>query len=355
MFLRTRPIIMKGFVNGVMMNKKIIVWGTGNSAANIFNRNFRVEDVLCFVETNPQKNIVWGKKVFSSDRLTELEFDLLVVASNYSYEIYNKCMELKLDLQKVYFVYHNYFPLSYMNLNFEYVKSILGSEWLEKMNYEFEVIVRNRYINNTSKHIDSIEKSWVKKRDYVRIETLELLAREIIKNQIYGNIAELGVFRGEFSACMNALLKDRKLYLLDTFESFDLDEFKSEQEKNNCSKEFYDAYKGTSGEQVLQSMPYPENVEIIKGLFPQSIEYNKEIHDDSFSLVSLDVDFEKSMYEGLSFFYPRLTKGGYIMIHDYNSECRGISSAIEKFEENNNLLLAKVPVCDEFGSLVITK
>jgi hypothetical protein len=335
--------------------KKIIVWGTGNSTANIFNEYLQVEDIDCFVETIPTKNKVWGKQVFAADNLPELKFDLLLVASNFSYEIYNKCIELKLDQNKIFFVYHNYFPLAYMNLNEDYVTNILGKPWMDKMSNQFEVIVRNRYFNHLGKRNDFVEKSWIKKRDFVRVETLELLVNEIQKNKIEGNLAELGVFRGEFASLINALLGDRFLYLLDTFESFDIEEFRREYEKKNCSEEFFDTYKDTSVESVLQRMSNKKNIKIIKGLFPQSIKQNCEIEDKEFALVSLDVDFEASMYEGLSFFYPRLVVGGYIMIHDYNSECRGISSALERYEKDNGISLAKFPVCDEFGTIVITK
>ena len=39
----------------------------------------------------------------------------------------------------------------------------------------------------------------------------------------------------------------------------------------------------------------------------------------SFCFVSIDTDLYKPTYVGLSEFYPKLVKGGVIIIHDYNS------------------------------------
>ena len=137
---------------------KLIVWGTGNSAANIFNQYLQIDDIYCFVESAPTRAQVWGKKIISPEELSGTDFDLLLIASNFSHEIYRKC-ELGLDINKIYFVYHGYFPLSYLNTNTDYVKNIMGDAWLEKMTYQFEVIVRNRYINNMEQPIPFIENS----------------------------------------------------------------------------------------------------------------------------------------------------------------------------------------------------
>lgn len=58
---------------------------------------------------------------------------------------------------------------------------------------------------------------------------------------------------------------------------------------------------------------------------------------------------------GLTYFYPRLIKGGYIFIHDYNSKSlRGVIAAVEKYEKENRLM-AKMPIPDLCGTLVVTK
>jgi O-methyltransferase len=52
------------------------------------------------------------------------------------------------------------------------------------------------------------------------MSSLELVAHEIYENNVIGEVAELGVYRGDFASIINALFPDRKLYLFDTFRGF---------------------------------------------------------------------------------------------------------------------------------------
>ena len=57
--------------------------------------------------------------------------------------------------------------------------------------------------------------------DYVRHATLELLTYEIHEKRIEGNVAELGVYKGEFAKYLNECFPDKSIYLFDTFKGFD--------------------------------------------------------------------------------------------------------------------------------------
>jgi hypothetical protein len=143
--------------------------------------------------------------------------------------------------------------------------------------------------------------------DYYRFRTFELAANEIISNHVDGAVAELGVFRGTFSKLINAKFKDRKMYLFDTFEGFDNNEVESEFKAGNCDGNFMNFFRNTSVETVMSNMLYPEQVEVRKGYFPETLE---GMPDETYAFVSIDVDLEKSIYEGLKYFYPRLSEGG---------------------------------------------
>jgi len=72
--------------------------------------------------------------------------------------------------------------------------------------------------------------------------------------------------------------------------------------------------------------------------------------------VSIDVDMEQPVYDGLKFFYPRLQQGGYIFIHDYNSAYLvGVKKAVLRYELDLGTKLNKVPIADRAGTLVIVK
>ena len=191
-------------------------------------------------------------------------------------------------------------------------------------------------------------------QDYFRYRTFEFAAREIIKNGVMGAVAELGVFRGSFSAMINEIFKDRKLYLFDTFEGFSEDEAENEILMGRCDQTFVLSHKCTSLKRMLANIPYPEKCIVCKGFFPDSIK--KEAFNESYAFVSIDVDFEESTYQGLKFFYPRLSDGGMIFIHDYNTfYLEGVKQAINRFEKDFKMRLKKIPLADRAGTLVIVR
>lgn len=98
-------------------------------------------------------------------------------------------------------------------------------------------------------------------------------------------------------------------------------------------------------------MTNPDNIVIKQGFFPDSLNGL----EDRFAFVSLDADFEESIYQGLVYFYLRLEKGGYIFIHDYSSDLLGVEKAVDHFGKEFDMKLPEVPLCDANGTLVLTK
>lgn len=178
-----------------------------------------------------------------------------------------------------------------------------------------------------------------------------MAVKEIRKRNISGSVAEVGVFRGEFAQFINKAFPDKKCYLFDTFEGFEANEALNEMKNGNCTEAFVQAYKQTNVGMVLQRMKYLENVIIKQGFFPESLNGL----EDKFAFVSLDVDFEDSIYEGLKYFYPRMENGGYIFIHDYSSSLLGVEKAVDRYEKDLGTLLHKMPLCDANGTLVVMK
>ncbi|MEO6035180.1 MAG: TylF/MycF/NovP-related O-methyltransferase [Verrucomicrobiota bacterium] len=185
--------------------------------------------------------------------------------------------------------------------------------------------------------------------EYIRLSTLELAVREIIDRGIAGAAAEVGVYRGDFAKHLNRLLPDRDLYLFDTFCGFEEQNIAHELQNGSAVK--HDDFTNTSVELVLSKMQHPQKVRVLKGLFPATTE---GIADSTFALVSLDCDLENPILAGLEYFYPRLSAGGYIFVHDYNNALyRGVKSAVNKFCRENGVF--PVPLTDSCGTAVICK
>lgn len=199
------------------------------------------------------------------------------------------------------------------------------------------------YLNRTYKFADATF-------DYVRHATLELLTYEISNQGIEGNVAELGVYKGEFAKYLNQCFPRKNLYLFDTFTGFDKRDIENERNNRFSRADFNKEFSNTSINEVLSKMNYPNKVIVKQGFFPESAVGV----EDNFCFVSLDADLYDPLYSGLEFFYPRLTKGGYILIHDYNNETyKGAKKAVRDFCLQNHISF--VPIPDTAGTAIIAK
>lgn len=184
--------------------------------------------------------------------------------------------------------------------------------------------------------------------NYIRISNFELIVKEILDRQVKGNVAELGVYKGEFAKYINLAFPDKTLYLFDTFEGFNEQDIQFE--RNSNYSEGKQNFSDTSVNVVLAKMKFPEKCVIKKGYFPDSLNGL----EDNFCFVSLDPDLYKPIYDGLEYFYPRLNKGGYIFIHDYNNHLYpGASQAVRDFCNNEGIVY--IPITDAWGTVVIGK
>lgn len=223
-------------------------------------------------------------------------------------------------------------------------------KFLQAFNYLFGWLFNSKktYINHSLLYLNrkrEIDKNYM---DYIRIASLELIAEEINAKNLTGNVAELGVYKGKFARYINQYFPNRKLFLFDTFEGFNVKDSKSELE-NKFSDATQD-FSNTSVNEVLSRMPFPEQCVIKKGYFPQTANGL----DEHFVFVSLDADLYDPIYSGLNFFYPRLVKGGFIFIHDFNNDqYKGAKAAVEKFSEENSLTIFPLP--DAAGTAILSK
>ncbi|MBD5469552.1 MAG: methyltransferase [Lachnospiraceae bacterium] len=185
---------------------------------------------------------------------------------------------------------------------------------------------------------------------YTRYKTIELLANELKEKKVPGEVAELGVYKGTTSMALNFLFAEKKIYMFDTYEGFDDAQVSMDVERG-FSKEKHDL-TDTSAEAVYSRMLYKEKCIIKKGFFPSTADGLVE----QFCFVSLDTDLYQPILDGLRYFYPRVTKGGYIIVHDYNNGTfKGVKQAVKDFQSEIDEMLHVVPIVDLCGSLVISK
>ncbi len=150
--------------------------------------------------------------------------------------------------------------------------------------------------------------------DIPRLWSLILNIKQILNEGIEGDFAELGVWRGNTAAVLAyyAQASGRRVFLFDTYEGFKKKDLVGVDA--NKKTEFAD----TSMEMVRGVVGIERRqCHYVKGHFPGSI--LDEHQRSMYAVVSLDCDLYEPMKAGLDFFYPRMSKGGVLFLHDYSS------------------------------------
>ena len=179
--------------------------------------------------------------------------------------------------------------------------------------------------------------------DDVRYSTLALALQRIESDEIEGAIAEVGVYQGATSLFIHRQCPQRTLYLFDTFEGFHSGDLENGPD---------DRFKDTSLASVKKLLGDSTTLRFRPGHFPGTAQ---GLENEMFSLVMLDVDLYQPSLDVFRFFYPRLTRGGYFFMHDYNSSesDRAVSRAAHAFMADKPELLIEIP--DYFGTALFRK
>lgn len=313
----------------------IYVWGTGCGASELIETGLATERITAFVDSFPMGENFLGKPVLLPAQLPVNDCDLLIITARHAEAIGKRCRELGIPPEKCLFLKNN-MVLNDRNTFCTGAKNLLGEDLLKKL------LPGQHIVPTPAQLADSSLPDRDLRNDYVRLATLELLCRRL--EDVPGAAAELGVYRGFFARCINQLLPERRLYLFDSFEGF--------TEEACATDSFQAAHRNTAIDKVLSIMPHPENITVKPGFFPGSLDGLEE----RFCLVSLDVDFYQATLDGLRYFWPRLEKGGYLMLHDWGSpKLSGVAKALADFEKEKELRIPVVPLCDVGGSLVLCK
>lgn len=161
-------------------------------------------------------------------------------------------------------------------------------------------------------------------------ESLQLYEIAKVAVRIKGDYAEVGVYRGG-SAKIIALVKGaKKLHLFDTFSGL--------PPVDKKDKYFKPGEYVASLEYVKDLCKDDSNLYFYQGVFPASA---KKAARKRYALVHLDVDLYQSTKDCLEYFYPKMSKGGMILSHDYPSSV-GVKKAFDEFMKNKPELVIKL-------------
>jgi len=209
------------------------------------------------------------------------------------------------------------------------------------------------FIFSKNVEFQSLRKDWIydhKKNndsDLVRLLFLTANLKQILDEKVEGAIAELGVFKGNSAKVFSTIANERSLYLLDTFSGFSANDLTSNEPTSSTKGDF------SAGLDVVKTFVGDrKNISYIQGYFPETAE--KLPKDEKFCFVHLDVDLYEPMKAGLTYFYPRMSVGGQIVIHDYANSCwPGIKKAVDEFLNDKKENIIIIP--DKSGTATFRK
>jgi O-methyltransferase len=193
----------------------------------------------------------------------------------------------------------------------------------------------------------ALQKAEKKYSDRIRFYNLWMQVERIKRKSIKGSFAELGVYKGATANILHLMDPNRKLHLFDTFEGFPAEDLTEETGK--AAAYTVQHFADTSMEKVKALAGDHQNIIFHKGYFPDTTADCKE---EKFALVSIDVDLHYPTKAGLDFFYPRLSAGGVILIHDYNSDWPELVKAVDNFCSGIPEILIPVPDADSTVMIV---
>jgi hypothetical protein len=144
-----------------------------------------------------------------------------------------------------------------------------------------------------------------------------------------GAMAECGCYQG---ASAFFLAKERRTTPLHLFDSFEGLSELTERDKQSTATESFEWRAGdlrTSEDAVRRALKDFEHVIIHKGWIPDRF---ADVTGETFSLVHIDVDLYQPTLDSLSFFYPRVNRGGVLVLDDYGfTTCPGAYEAVREF------------------------
>ncbi len=211
---------------------------------------------------------------------------------------------------------------------------------------EYQPLVWKALVKNgaVSRRLQQLESKY---KDKDRFFNFWYQVERLKKQNIQGKFAELGVYKGDTAEILHEMDNERDFFLFDTFSGFQ--ESDLQHEIGKAATYTKHNFADTSVEMVRQRLA-SEKLRFFVGDFKTT---SQEIPETKYALVSMDADLYNPTKSGLEYFFPRLSRGGVIIVHDYNPHWPGIMKAVNEFILSSNAL--SVPLTDKDNSIMIFK
>ena len=176
----------------------------------------------------------------------------------------------------------------------------------------------------------------------------------VARNRISGDFVECGVWKGGnlilYQMMSDYLKLDRNIYGFDLFDNMpeggvnDVDKFGRKPTYYKDHPESKGAWCKSSIDELninLTKLFEKHKIKLIKGDVCLTLKENKNIPNE-ISLLRLDTDFYDSTKCELNILFPKLSKGGILIIDDYN-EWQGCRKAVDEYFNDKNIFFHQIP------------
>jgi O-methyltransferase len=161
--------------------------------------------------------------------------------------------------------------------------------------------------------------------DKVRFFNWWFQIERLTSEHVPGVFVELGVYKGDSARIIHQMDPNRPFHLFDTFSGFTSADLVVET--GEAATYTPDNFSDTTIQSVLKTIDGNHHIIIHQGYFPESA---RNFHEQV-ALVNMDADLYNPTKAGLDFFYPLLSPGGVIIVHDFNHKWPGIIKAVNDF------------------------
>ena len=282
--------------------KKVVLYGAGELTKNYLKNGTSDYEISAILDRQWEKiKTLCGHKVVAPENVLQFEFELVIIALD----------DLKPGMDKTILEVYQY---------------------LQKLGVEEEKIILQSF-KSLEHHIHR----------FPRKVYLTELSEMMHKNNIHGDVAECGVYRGWFASVINDNFPNETLWLFDTFSGFDERDIEMDMEpaKKAIREGMFDRFYVTSETIVKLRCMHRNKLKIRRGYVPDSF---SGIHSN-FCFVNLDRDLYAPQLAALEFFSGRMVKGGVILVHDYYNEIfTGTRKAVDEFCTGKDII--KYPIGD---------
>ena len=169
-----------------------------------------------------------------------------------------------------------------------------------------------------------------------------------VTEEIAGQVAECGVYQGHSLLPIGLYLKQqnslKKIYGFDSFEGFNKEvKIDIGLGGDKSSEKKIGGFNSTSYNYVqnlIKGFKLKDKIKIYKGYFKHTL---SNVHEKKFSFVHLDCDLYSPYKACLEFFYPRMSKGGIILVDEYNDPSwPGCNKAVDEFIQTHSAKLSRI-------------